>query len=110
MPNGMYGGVRGRKTKVGRKLLRFPPTRIICTTGELVFDTTYPNIIGNYYIYRCSLSNAYDNRCNYCIQELLHVVYRMLTPLVCKPLQSNVQDVAQFYIRPIILLTTPTVQ
>ena len=27
MPNGMYGGVRGRKTKVGRKLLRFPPTR-----------------------------------------------------------------------------------
>ena len=23
----MYGGVRGRKTKVGRKLLRFPPTR-----------------------------------------------------------------------------------
>lgn len=29
MPNGMYGGVRGRKTKVGRKLLRFPPTRFI---------------------------------------------------------------------------------
>ena len=28
MPNGMYGGVRGRKTKVGRKLLRFPPTRL----------------------------------------------------------------------------------
>ena len=26
MPNGTYGGVRGRKTKVGRKLLRFPPT------------------------------------------------------------------------------------
>ena len=23
-----YGGVRGRKTKVGRKLLRFPPTRL----------------------------------------------------------------------------------
>ena len=29
MPNGMYGGVRGRKTKVGRKLLRFPPTRFV---------------------------------------------------------------------------------
>ena len=29
MPNGTYGGVRGRKTKVGRKLLRFPPTRLI---------------------------------------------------------------------------------
>ena len=27
MPKGTYGGVRGRKTKVGRKLLRFPPTR-----------------------------------------------------------------------------------
>ena len=30
--NGMgecrHGGVRGRKTKVGRKLLRFPPTRL----------------------------------------------------------------------------------
>ena len=29
MPNGTYGGVRGRKTKVGRKLLRFPPTRLM---------------------------------------------------------------------------------
>ena len=28
MPNGTYGGVRGRKTKVGGKLLRFPPTRL----------------------------------------------------------------------------------
>ena len=26
MRNRTYGGVRGRKTKVGRKLLRFPPT------------------------------------------------------------------------------------
>ena len=25
----MYGGVRGRKTKVGEKLHRFPPTRFI---------------------------------------------------------------------------------
>jgi hypothetical protein len=25
----MYGGVRGRKTKVGEKLLRFPPTRLL---------------------------------------------------------------------------------
>ena len=29
MRNRMYGGVRGRKTKVGEKLLRFPPTRLI---------------------------------------------------------------------------------
>ncbi len=28
MRNRMYGGVRGRKTKVGRKLLCFPPTRL----------------------------------------------------------------------------------
>ena len=29
MRNRMCGGVRGRKTKVGRKLLRFPPTRFV---------------------------------------------------------------------------------
>ena len=28
MPNRTYGGMRGRKTKVGRKLLRFPPTQL----------------------------------------------------------------------------------
>ena len=28
MRNRTYGGVRGRKTKVGRKLLRFPPARL----------------------------------------------------------------------------------
>ena len=32
MRNRTYGGVRGRKTKVGRKLLRFPPTRFPKTT------------------------------------------------------------------------------
>ena len=31
----MYGGVRGRKTKVGRKLLRFPPTRLYHYSYEL---------------------------------------------------------------------------
>ena len=41
MRNRTYGGVRGRKTKVGRKLLRFPPTRLferykwICEQGLL---------------------------------------------------------------------------
>ena len=29
MPNGTYGGVRGRKTKVGRKLLLFSSYSII---------------------------------------------------------------------------------
>ena len=36
MPNGTYGGVRGRKTKVGRKLLRFPPTRLM--NGIVISD------------------------------------------------------------------------
>ena len=35
MPNGTYGGVRGRKTKVGRKLLRFPPTRFFALSPSL---------------------------------------------------------------------------
>lgn len=35
MRNRMYGGVRGRKAKVGRKLLRFPPTRLFCGRGFL---------------------------------------------------------------------------
>ena len=29
MRNRMYGGVRGRKMKVGGKLLHFPPTRFV---------------------------------------------------------------------------------
>ena len=39
MRNRMYGGVRGRKTKVGEKLLRFPPTRlaVILSINEIDF-------------------------------------------------------------------------
>ena len=33
MRNRTYGGVRGRKTKVGEKLLRFPPTRLLLSKG-----------------------------------------------------------------------------
>lgn len=38
MRNRTYGGVRGRKTKVGRKPLRFPPTRLFLygTNGNLL--------------------------------------------------------------------------
>ena len=32
MRNRMYGGVRGRKMKVGGKLLHFPPTRLFTIT------------------------------------------------------------------------------
>ena len=54
MPNGTYGGVRGRKTKVGRKLLRFPPTRflsfipcvynIVASLANKEKNTLYPDI------------------------------------------------------------------
>ena len=37
MRNRTYGGVRGRKTKVGRKLLRFPPTRLVTKVSLLHF-------------------------------------------------------------------------
>ena len=40
MRNRMYGGVRGRKTKVGRKLLRFPPTRFSNYSGDIVVPET----------------------------------------------------------------------
>ena len=40
MRNRMYGGVRGRKTKVGRKLLRFPPTRFY-TVLSLLQNTIF---------------------------------------------------------------------
>ncbi len=36
MRNRMYGGVRGRKTKVGEKLLRFPPTRLLPSQRDIV--------------------------------------------------------------------------
>ena len=36
MRNRTYGGVRGRKTKVGRKLLRFPPTQFFFIYEEWV--------------------------------------------------------------------------
>ena len=43
MRNRMYGGVRGRKTKVGEKLLRFPPTRFMkfCFLTAQLFPTDY---------------------------------------------------------------------
>jgi len=36
MRNRMYGGVRGRKMKVGGKLLHFPPTRYYPVFVEVV--------------------------------------------------------------------------
>jgi hypothetical protein len=45
MPNGTYGGVRGRKTKVGGKLLlRFPPTRFEYLNNNRRFCHSWLNI------------------------------------------------------------------
>ncbi|MEF2576650.1 MAG: hypothetical protein U0M54_01595, partial [Bacteroidales bacterium] len=52
MRNRTYGGVRGRKTKVGRKLLRFPPTRLFVLDEhkkeelpkQLFFNHLYANV------------------------------------------------------------------
>ena len=44
MRNRMYGGVRGRKMKVGRKLLRFPPTRFFQSyTKNYIFRKFRPH-------------------------------------------------------------------
>ena len=45
MPNGTYGGVRGRKTKVGRKLLRFPPTRCKFVTDYRTFMKDFLKVV-----------------------------------------------------------------
>ena len=48
MRNRMYGGVRGRKTKVGEKLLRFPPTRffLFILSEYLIHDYSNGAIAG----------------------------------------------------------------
>ena len=56
MRNRTYGGVRGRKTKVGRKLLRFPPTRLILKQKKLFLSALV------------SLIEFVDTTC--CIHEL----------------------------------------
>ena len=51
MPNGTYGGVRGRKTKVGRKLLRFPPTRFRMSHAEIKISRRFfRKFLSLYYI------------------------------------------------------------
>ena len=62
MRNRMYGGVRGRKTKVGGKLLRFPPTRLFMLISQSV--------------YLLSTSSVFFNFC--CSICLNHDMYKML--------------------------------
>ena len=35
MPNGKYGGVRGRKTKVGGNYFCFPPTQFLLVFADM---------------------------------------------------------------------------
>ena len=44
MRNRMYGGVRGRKTKVGEKLLRFPPTRLLHYIEDGCIELHHENV------------------------------------------------------------------
>lgn len=56
MPNGTYGGVRGRKTKVGGKLLlRFPPTRFYTS-----FSFLKPEISDECAIFKITLKNGHS--------------------------------------------------
>ena len=45
MRNRTYGGVRGRKTKVGEKLLRFPPTRYLLSVKDFEAIVLFSEII-----------------------------------------------------------------
>ena len=60
MRNRTYGGVRGRKTKVGRKLLRFPPTRFLRDKG-LLFQTRESSAT-NHYSLTFNMSKNVRNR------------------------------------------------
>ena len=45
----MYGGVRGRKTRVGEKLHRFPPTRFVQYAIILFYAITYSRLGVQYF-------------------------------------------------------------
>ena len=74
MRNRMYGGVRGRKTKVGEKLLRFPPTRFDlleifteCAVIAMVFHGAGPAALCLDWLFSCvvGVSLSYLLECQY---------------------------------------------
>ena len=60
MRNRMYGGVRGRKTKVGRKLQRFPPTRFHPTGINMMDKMDVRDIIRSFRNLCLSLHRKYE--------------------------------------------------
>ena len=73
MRNRMYGGVRGRKTKVGRKLLRFPPTRLFAAKMQNFvrhFIIAF-YAIGSIYSYLSSIIAGYEKSgpSRYCLED-----------------------------------------
>ena len=45
MPNGTYGGVRGKETKVGQKNFRFPTYSILLTTMGMILAHVNCNFV-----------------------------------------------------------------
>ena len=52
----MYGGVRGRKTRVGEKLHRFPPTRFIPNREVIVKNALFWAYV-TFWVPKCGLSD-----------------------------------------------------
>ena len=74
MPNGTYGGVRGRKTKVGIKLLRFPPTRLPALTS-LLGRTGHTPL--RFYILVLLRLNFTNGRSIYSMPDEVYIQWRM---------------------------------
>ena len=98
MRNRMYGGVRGRKTKVGEKLLRFPPTRFLSSnvclnpSHYLNHHHHHPNL------YRASTSFCHASTscracdaCDACLAFLVHKLheFRLAIPVFRSCTQGN---------------------
>ena len=64
LPNGTYGGVEGQKTKVRRKLSRFPPARFLPPEGKS-FSSRGNSFLVKMCIFALPLLNGNNNRfCN----------------------------------------------
>lgn len=79
MPNGTYGGVRGRKTKVGGKLLlRFPPTRLYWLQVSFIFPVLLTFVI--FSSFKCNNPVRFCGRMIYLLLflEIMYLTIRKL--------------------------------